>query len=579
MGSLTLYAIKSSLTLALLYLPYALLMRRDTLFRMNRAMLLGIVVVSLTVPCLDLHIWDNTALSSLESQQEALRSVTLPALVVGVSDDAAMPSSPSPRGGWSGFVLLYIIGMLAVLVWKAVGLVRLARFIPSGCLWTDRQEGATIYCHAGPVSPFSWMRSIVVSEETQCPVMQHELAHVHMGHSWDILLLSLVEALQWFNPCVWMLDASLREVHEYEADDAVLRRGISAREYQLLLIEKAVAQSRYPMVNGFNHSLLKNRITMMTKPRTPKWARLKVLYAVPLTLLAVGAFASQEFTNKVEAPIVPQTESAIAQQGQRPASSAKKMVQVKPGTLRLVVDGQEMTVQEAMNAVRGKEIQNAVTPQPDGSTELQITTSAPEPTDKKPYLLYIDNKNVGTIENVEALRNGYGEIRLADIANIAVTPAYMAKQIYKDAFDETKAKGVISIITKKDKEAAGTEMVTLESLVFDVPDASAEFPGDIYAWLGQNIKYPKEAKEQKIEGRVSIQFVIEKDGSIAEVKPLRSPSELLSAEAMRVVKAMPKWKPAKVEGKPVRMRYVLPVLFKIPAEQQATTIALGEAAE
>ncbi|MBQ8051500.1 MAG: TonB family protein [Bacteroidaceae bacterium] len=493
MGSLTLYAIKSSLTLALLYLPYTLLMRRDTLFRMNRAMLLAIAVLSLVVPCLDLHIWDNSAVATFEARQEALREITLPTLVVSaeplqkspLKGEASLPN----RGGW--VVVIYVIGMLAILVWKAAGLVRLARFIPSGCLWTDQQEGATIYCHAGQVSPFSWMRSIVINEGAQGPVMQHELAHVRLGHSWDILLLSLVEALQWFNPCVWMLDASLREVHEYEADDAVLRRGISAREYQLLLIEKAVVSSRYPMVNSFNHSLLKNRITMMTKPRTPKWARLKVLYAVPLTLLAVGAFASGQL-REMEKPIAGQETAPTA-------SAEKKVIHAKPGTLRLIVDGKEMTEQEAINAVQGKEIQNTVTTQPDGSTELQITASAPD-----------------------------------------------------------------------------------DDPVVDVPDKSAEFPdslGNIYAWMSRNINYPKEAQEKKVEGRVSVQFIIEKDGSINEVKTLRSPDSLLTAEAERVVKAMPKWEPAMKDGKPVRMRYVLPVLFKLPSEEQIATIAVGEAAE
>jgi TonB family protein len=90
------------------------------------------------------------------------------------------------------------------------------------------------------------------------------------------------------------------------------------------------------------------------------------------------------------------------------------------------------------------------------------------------------------------------------------------------------------------------------------------------------MRYPKEAQDKNIEGRVSIQFIIEKDGSIDEVKTLRSPSEILSAEAERVVKGMPKWKPAMHKGKPVRMRYVLPVLFKLPTKEQVATVAVDE---
>ncbi len=99
--------------------------------------------------------------------------------------------------------------------------------------------------------------------------------------------------------------------------------------------------------------------------------------------------------------------------------------------------------------------------------------------------------------------------------------------------------------------------------ILDVPEEQAEFPGDVYAWLNKNIKYPAICQEQGIQGRVTVQFVINRDGSIVDVKVLRSPNEDLSAEAARVVKAMPKWKPARQGNKPVRQRYTLPVMFRL----------------
>ncbi len=228
---------------------------------------------------------------------------------------------------------------------------------------------------------------------------------------------------------------------------------------------------------------------MMIKKKTNLWARLEVLFALPLTLLAVSAFANPQFTDNAE---------------------------------------------------------------------------------KKPYLLYINGKESGTIDSVEVLRNGYGEIRLADIFNIMVISADMAKKMYKDTFDETKAKGAISIHTKKVKEETEKE-IAFEDLVFYAPDTPAKFPGDIYAWLRQNIKYPKKAQKERIEGRVDVQFIIENDGSIVDAKVLRSPNELLSAEALRVVKSMPKWEPAQAEGNVrIRMRYVLPISFRLPPEKQKT---------
>ena len=116
-------------------------------------------------------------------------------------------------------------------------------------------------------------------------------------------------------------------------------------------------------------------------------------------------------------------------------------------------------------------------------------------------------------------------------------------------------------------EVAGPPAPVVEEVdddrILDVPEESAEFPGDVYAWLAKNMQYPSICREQNIQGRVSVQFVINKDGSIVDVKVVRSPDEHLSKEAERVVKSMPKWKPARQGNKPVRMRYVLPVMFKL----------------
>lgn len=455
MGVLTLYAIKSSIVLALLYLPYTLLLRKETFHAFNRIMLLTIIITSLVTPCVDV----SDLLPSSPVQEAISNVVTLPMLIVEVSLSSPKVESTSYQGetGWGVWlVLIYIIGMLLLLLWKVTGMIRLMRFIPRGCLWTDNMKEATVYCHTGNVSPFSWMRSIVIGErDAKDIVLAHELAHIRMHHSWDTLFVSLVEVLQWFNPCIWMLDASLREVHEYEADDAVLRRGISARDYQLLLIEKAVARTPYPMVNAFRHSLLKNRITMMTKKKSSSWARLKVLYAVPLTLVALAAFASQQMEEKMDP------------------------------------------------------------------------------------LTFINNKRV-TKEEV--------------------------KQLTSEPEDQ----------------------------VYDKPEVLPEFSGgqgEMWSWISKNIKYPQQALQYGVEGRVYIQFVVEKDGSISNIKPIAGPGgravvvtaykakndtpeeqkkegedkgrEALQEEAIRVVKAMPNWIPGRDKGKTVRTKFVMPVMFRL----------------
>ena len=136
------------------------------------------------------------------------------------------------------------------------------------------------------------MKYIVLSrkdwEGQHAPIVAHEKAHIAYRHSVDLLLVDFMSALQWFNPAIWMLRADLQELHEYEADDAVLRSGANLREYQYLLIKKAVSRSGYSVANSFNHSILKNRITMMSKSKSPLRRGLRVLYLLPLVCLGIG---------------------------------------------------------------------------------------------------------------------------------------------------------------------------------------------------------------------------------------------------------------------------------------------------
>lgn len=145
---------------------------------------------------------------------------------------------------------------------------------------------------------------------------------------------------------------------------------------------------------------------------------------------------------------------------------------------------------------------------------------------------------------------------------IATTDVFFSdKKIQTDA-EEAKAKEEAEEKARIEAEETKSEEVD-DDRILDMPEESAMFPGDVYAWLAKNIHYPPICAQQNIQGRVSVEFIINKDGSISDIKVRRSPDDHLSKEAERVVKAMPKWKPARENGKPVRMRYVLPVMFRL----------------
>ena len=337
MGAITIYAIKSAICLALLYLPYTLLMRRDTFHAFNRVLLLSIVVLSLVLPLFKplsflpqgemipnpIESLEKNLQHSLTYRVESEEELTLtnntpsPNLTQGgetIRMETTIVTSPSgevERGAgepiWpSILILIYIIGVVVCIAWKTFQLVRLYRYIPSNCLWKDTIDGIQVYAHFDDVCPFSWMNTVVITDEdfkNNPSVMQHERAHIRLHHSWDNLFVSFVEVLQWFNPCIWMLDYSLREVHEYEADASVLSHGVTLQNYQSLLIRKAIGTSSYAFANGFNHSLLTKRIRMMMKRKSNRWSCTKAVYLLPVTAVALAAFATPEFAEKADAVI------------------------------------------------------------------------------------------------------------------------------------------------------------------------------------------------------------------------------------------------------------------------------------
>lgn len=297
------YSLRSALVLVLLYIPYMLMLRQESFFRLNRVVLLSILLLSLALPMLDVHFLAWEGLAPLQTvfrpssfEDEAL----VPAILLPEVAVHADYGTSSAFGTWRYVSMLYVLIMSAVLLWHVYQVLRMDVVMRRGSLWQQTLEGVRVYCHADEVSPYSWMRSVVISErdyhENGREILLHEMAHIRARHSLDLLLLALVQTLQWWNPLVYILGGSMRDVHEYEADESVLRHGVSARDYQLLLIKKVVGSSSYAFANNFDHSLIIKRITMMQKSKSAKWMCSKVLYILPMATLALSAFATVQPT-------------------------------------------------------------------------------------------------------------------------------------------------------------------------------------------------------------------------------------------------------------------------------------------
>ena len=263
-----LYIARSSLYLALFYAFFLLVMRRTTFFRLNRVLLLFGTLACFLLPIL------------------RVRTVVAPQIVLGpltaVSAEAD-PAGPSATSPVPYLEIIYMIGFLAVLAWTITAYVRMRRTIRKGAA-EPLEDGTKLVLMDGDIPSFSWAHTIVSSRkdaETNPAMLLHERAHIQKGHTLDTLWFTGVVLVHWFNPLVWIALSELKLLHEYEADETVLDKGIDATQYQLLLVRKAVGEKRFSLANGFQHANLKNRIDMMLKTPSSAWRRLAWLAILP----------------------------------------------------------------------------------------------------------------------------------------------------------------------------------------------------------------------------------------------------------------------------------------------------------
>ena len=305
MGILFVYILKSSFCLAVFYLFYRLLLSRETFHRFNRIALLGILLLSCLLPFVEVSVRRPVEMyQTMMTWEQWL----LLADLAGTETHAVQVQENVVT--WiQGLLLVYLFGILFFMLRNIYSLFGLWVLLKSG-----RREKVSDYVvtvvkavlivHERDISPFSWMRYIVISQkdlhENGREILTHELAHIRNRHSWDLFAADICIFFQWFNPAAWLLKQELQNIHEYEADETVINEGVDARQYQLLLIKKAVGTRLYSMANSFNHSKLKKRITMMLKEKSNPWARLKYLYVLPLAAIAVTAFARPEISETME---------------------------------------------------------------------------------------------------------------------------------------------------------------------------------------------------------------------------------------------------------------------------------------
>ena len=332
------YQLKLAAAFLLLYIFFRLFLAREPLHSFNRiAVPLSIVIAAVLPACvITFHV-----------EAAPLTAAFFSAVPVE-------PSSDGPRFDWvSLFLAVYIVGAAAVLLSGIASVISLMRLISRGER-LRQSDGTVVVLVDEPVAPMSWMKFIILSREDYSSdpeaIMVHERAHIRLGHSFDVLLADLFTAMQWFNPAAWMMREDLRSIHEYEADEAVIKSGVDAKQYQLLLVKKAFGRSGRSVSNNFNHGRLKNRINMMLIEKSSVRGVFKALYLVPLVCLGLAANARSVYD-------VPETTASYKLNGtvriELPDST--KAGSIIPDDVKIYIDG-KLVSRDVMDALDPEEI-------------------------------------------------------------------------------------------------------------------------------------------------------------------------------------------------------------------------------
>lgn len=485
MYDLMLYSLKTGACLAVFYLFYKLLLSRETFHRFNRVVLLAMLVLSFVLPCCVVTLYRDLP----APEPFVLPVVTQPALPV----EAVAAAKPFP---WRELLaMLFAAGVVAMLLWVVVSLVRVWSIVHGGR--SERLPGGMVLVRRPERgSPFSWGRYIVVSEQDDDALLRdvllHEEAHLRLHHSVDLLVADLAGCLQWFNPAMWLLRRELRAIHEYEADEAVLRSGVDAREYQMLLIRKAAGRRWCSVANSFNHSKLKNRITMMLRKKSSRWNYARALVFLPLVGLALGAFAETVY----RVPVDKGTQnsgtflsSAEAGQSASEGLAGSAQAALKQPAVRYFIDGREVTA-SALDTLKVERIASVDVEKSDdpasGIVRITLRGNSSEGTTDQ-YIYILDGQ-----------RKSYAELDIdpSEIASVKV----IKEPSVIEQFDRPEAKGVVYILTNdfarqlEGSLRAGAE--GLEAGRASLEAARKHLSGDEWKKVQQQLREASEQLEQ-----------------------------------------------------------------------------------
>lgn len=598
------YFLKINVAIVLFYAFYRLFFYKDTFFHWRRVALLCFFAISLLYPLLNIQGWIK-AHEPMVAMADLYATIILPEQIITPQQDPTM--------NWQELIILF----MKIIYWSGVIALTTRFLVQLGSIIRlhiqcpkSTMQGVHVHLLKKENGPFSFFHWIFIHPQSHTEseigeIITHEETHARQYHSVDVLISELMCTFFWFNPFIWLMKREVRGNLEYMADHRVLETGHDSKSYQYHLLGLAHHKAAANLSNSFNVLPLKNRIKMMNKRRTKEIGRTKYLMFLPLAALLMivsniemVARTTEKFAKEVmeqaTTQVIPEPEAVTismppAEEIQKMAlPQDKKVKEVSETQIKNVPDSVIFEVVEEMpgfpggqgalmqylarnvkypveaqtKGIQGRVIVSFIVRKDGNISDIKVIRSV------DPYL---DKEAARVIAAMPKWKPGK---QRGETVNVRFTVPVMfrltgpetpkAEEIKQSDLEEVV---VVGYGLKEDStpDAVGIKTGDTEP-TFKVVETMPKFPGGtagLMKYLARSIKYPTIAQKNKEQGRVIIKMVVGKDGSLSDIKVLRSVSPSLDAEAIRVVGNMPKWEPGQQRGQAVAVEYTLPIVFRL----------------
>jgi len=534
MNALITYLLQSTISLTVFYLFYLLLYRREAYFQFVRYYFLFAIFISSLLPILNIDlnqfIAAGTGFPIIVSPihnivQYTLQEVTIyPDGVGGENAFASMSNSP--------LSIIFIIYIIGVVISSCLFMLRLFQISRLFKKFDYELKSDSLIINIPESTVFSFFSYIFMDdkgldEKDREKVIAHEKVHIQQKHTLDLIIAEIFVIIQWYNPLAYLLKMKIKENHEFIADSDVVGLYADSLEYSRLLIDKSSIIKTNILTHNFSYSLLKRRLFMIKKTKNPQLFSLKLLGVA--MAISIVVFACSGPVSNDDVGLRNDDKTAVSGfDGNNDVFTVVEEMPTYDGGMDALIEYLSSNInypQEAKdNDIQGRVIVNFIVDKDGSVTNTKI------------------EQGIGSGCDEEALRV------------VSSMPNWIPG---KQKGEAVKVSYNLPIKFKLDEK---------EEVVFKVVEVMPSFPGGqdaMMKYLGENIKYPEEAKTKKVQGRVFVTFVVEKDGSVNEVKLLRGIGSGCDEESMRVIKAMPNWTPGTQKGEAVRVQYNLPIKFAL----------------